>query len=686
MITSLFVATQIEGQDETLRTTGELRRACSRRGAAKPPPGRINTSDRLKALRRVMQMDTIIQTISIDAYIITSDDEHQTEYVAPYDRRREYISGFSGSSGDAIVTLNKAALWTDGRYHLQADNQLNCDWLLMREGQSKIPTKSDWLKNELANGSRIGADPKLMSASAWNSLKYELDNSTLHLVPVHVNLIDLIWKNHADTIADKDAFVWEFEYSGKNWTTKVEETRNELRNMGVQAMVITSLAEIAWLLNIRGRDIPYNPFVKSYVLLSLHEVRLYVDRSKLVKNDVNKHLRTDWGVSTTSITVQNYEDIWIDLPTYLQAWNTILLPSSSPFSMGVSQAIYSLVPEKKRLYKPSPIIHLKAMKNPVEIAGMEVAHIRDAAAMCEFLDYLETRIGEGDMWSELDVAKIINNIRFEQNFSLGNSFETIVAFGSNGALPHYEPTPATNSLIFTNSTLVVDSGGQYYDGTTDVTRTLHFGTPTKEQINAYTRVLMGSIQLSSLVFPPNMKSSVADVMARAPLWEVGLDYMHGTGHGIGTFLGVHESPISMHYNSRSKDQHLKAGYFLSNEPGFYSEGEFGVRLENILEVIPKPWLLHYTGQSFLGFKDVTLVPYEPKLIDTALLSVHHKRWLNEYNTRIRELVGKELKEKNKMSAFYWMMEKTKHIPGAATSLSYQPVILTTAILFIHFLN
>ncbi|KAI4460319.1 xaa-pro aminopeptidase 1 [Holotrichia oblita] len=369
-------------------------------------------------------------------------------------------------------------------------------------------------------------------------------------------------------------------------------------------------------------------------------------------------------------SVYAYDKIWTELPTLAQNWKRVMLPTRCVFSKGASQKIVSLIPKQKRLLVESPIIYLKAKKNPVEIENMKIAHVKDAAAMCMFFSYFQSKVDDGYVWTELEMAEQLNEFRYEQINSLGNSFTTIVGYGSNGAKPHYEPTPSTNAVVKDDSTIVIDSGGQYYEGTTDVTRTIHLGTPKPEEINAYTRVLMGLIQFSSLTFPSDMAGSVADVMARAPLWDAGLDYFHGTSHGIGSFSSVHEPPIAIHY-ARSDESSitLEPGYFLSIEPGFYSESYFGVRLENIVEVVNKPWLKHMSGQNFLGFVDVALVPFEPKLINRTLLSSYHIRWLNDYNSKIREYVGKELKNQGEVEAFYWMMKRTEHIPGSGNHLT-----------------
>ncbi|KAI4460363.1 xaa-pro aminopeptidase 1 [Holotrichia oblita] len=378
----------------------------------------------------------------------------------------------------------------------------------------------------------------------------------------------------------------------------------------------------------------------------------------------------DGSIHTSSILVYAYDKIWTELPTLAQNWKRVMLPTRCVFSKGASQKIVSLIPKQKRLLVESPIIYLKAKKNPVEIENMKIAHVKDAAAMCMFFSYFQSKVDDGYVWTELEMAEQLNEFRYEQINSLGNSFTTIVGYGSNGAKPHYEPTPSTNAVVKDDSTIVIDSGGQYYEGTTDVTRTIHLGTPKPEEINAYTRVLMGLIQFSSLTFPSDMAGSVADVMARAPLWDAGLDYFHGTSHGIGSFSSVHEPPIAIHYaRSGESSITLEPGYFLSIEPGFYSESYFGVRLENIVEVVNKPWLKHMSGQNFLGFVDVALVPFEPKLINRTLLSSYHIRWLNDYNSKIREYVGKELKNQGEVEAFYWMMKRTEHIPGSGNHLT-----------------
>ncbi|XP_045466306.1 xaa-Pro aminopeptidase 1-like [Harmonia axyridis] len=651
---------------ERMRISGELRKACSKRGNAVLPATRVNTTMALLQLRKIMNQSTVIGEDAIDGYIITSDDEHQTEFVSEYDRRRQFITGFSGSHGTAIVTQAKAALWTDGRYHLEADDQMSCDWLLLRSGQRDIPTMSEWLKKEFPKGARIGVDPKFISEHMWQTFISDFKNTSLTLVPIGINLIDMIWTKERPTKRNKSVFIQQEKYAGRSWISKVEDLRNQTRILGADAIIVTALDEIAWLLNIRGRDVPYSPFVRSYVLVDMVKVILYINQTQMIKHNVKAHFLNTEGVSEHSFEFKDYNDVWTDLPTQTQAYNRLLIPTLCEMSLGASHAIYELIPQHKQFPNHSPIIYMKAVKNPTEIEGMKNAHIRDAAAMCEFFAYLDERFKENDVFTELDLVKTLDEFRFAQEMSIGNSFRTIVAFGTNAAYPRYEPRNITNKVIFNNSTLILDSGGQYLDGTTDVTRTIHLGVPTQAQRRAYTKVLIGHIQMSTLTFPENLHVSSVDVLARAPLWEVGLDYLHPTSHGVGSFLAVHESPIKVEFKSYG-NQTFKPGYFLSLEPGYYSEGEFGVRLENVVEVVEKKWLPPVHGYKFLGFKDRTLVPYNSKLLDMELLSSFHRRWLNKYNKKIRTLVGLELKKQMLEKGFRWLMDNTAYIPENSRS-------------------
>ncbi|XP_059488779.1 xaa-Pro aminopeptidase 1-like isoform X2 [Neocloeon triangulifer] len=625
-------------------------------------PGRANTRVSLKELRQVMRSVEHVRGPPLDAYIVTTEDEHQTGSPLNHDRRLRFISGFSGSTGEAIITKLGSALWTDARYYGQADSELGCNWQILRNGIRNTPTAAEWISQNVNRKGkiRVGADPKLVPHHTWITWATEFEKNNMTLIPILANLIDSIWTSDRPEMPSMSMFVHSFEYTGETWQSKVKRVRGALQAMGADALVVTALDEIAWLLNIRGRDAMYLPVARAYVILFHQKIFMYVPGAS-VPESVSNHLRTFNCISDPfCVRIFEYDQFWKDLPTFSQSWNKVLLPVQFSYNSGCSHRVVTQVPEEKRMMQPSPIMMLKAVKNSVEIEGMKRAHIRDAVALCEFMAYFEDKMSEGEKWSEFQVASTLDKFRYDQHLSQGASFKTIVGFGPNGAQPHYRPQLNSSLVIAKNSTLVIDSGGQYLDGTTDVSRTFHFGSPTLKQQEAYTRALAGLLTLSKLRFPNSVDTTDVDVLARSHLWAAGMDYMHGTGHGIGSFLGVHEPPISIHYNSRQKKS-FEAGHFLTVEPGFYQDGDFGVRVENVLEVVLVKQKYNVSG-PYYGFKTTTLVPYEPKLINTDFLTPDLRKMINEYNAKVRQLVGSELKKKPDLKGFKWMMQKTGYIP------------------------
>ncbi|XP_050428799.1 xaa-Pro aminopeptidase ApepP-like [Adelges cooleyi] len=639
------------------------RKLCPPMANVPQPVNRVNTSKILEQLRYEMKRINAFHGSPIDGYIIPDTDEHQNEEVADHDKRLKYISGFSGLGGVALVTQTKAIFWTVWMYHQQADEELSCDWQLLVHGESL--RLDEWILDEFKPNSRIGADLKLISNGDWEFMYRTLANASINLVPINNNLIDLIWVDNRPNYPAHEAFVWPLEYAGKKWDTKVDDTREKLVAMGFDAMIVTALDEIAWLLNIRGHDIPYGPFLKSYVIISKDQLHLYADLSKL-SSDVRKHLRTENCYSAHCVRLHDYDAVWTDLRSFSQVWRKVLVPSATEFNNGASRCIFILISAEKRKQGPSPIMYMMAEKNPVEKIGMRLSHIRDSAAMCNILAKLNEQFNNGHQLTELAVATMVDTYRQAQNYSRGASFKSIVGYGPNGAIPHYTPSTASSLKLDHMSTLVIDSGAHYWDGTTDVTRTVHFGQPSAEQIDAYTRVLMASIDLASFTFPHSLRVNQIDVVARAPLWDTGYDYKHGTSHGIGVFLKVHEPPVNMYYGQKSTDVVLKEGYFISDEPGYYKENHFGVRLETILEVIAK----NETMGKFLTFTPITLVPFEPKLINYSMLSPKQIRWLNEYNAKIRLEVGAELlKQADHQLGYGWMMDRTVQVSSSSRSIA-----------------
>ncbi|XP_046997256.1 xaa-Pro aminopeptidase ApepP isoform X2 [Schistocerca americana] len=585
----------------------------------------------------------------IQGYVVPSDDAHQSEYLAECDKRRAFISGFTGSAGTAVITETQACLWTDGRYFLQATKQMDDNWTLMKEGIPTTPTQGAWLSKALPAGSRVGVDPKLISYSAWKPLQTQLEAAGHSLVPVATNLIDLIWD---DRPAPPKGTVEPLPlvYTGKTSKTKVEEVRTMLAEKGATLLVVTALDEVAWLLNLRGSDIAYNPVFFSYALVTMHSVHLFMDECKLTPS-----VRQHFNQEDLCITIHPYEKIQDVLTEQISEQEGKVW-----ISAGASYALTSLIPDKKRVSEATPIALMKAIKNNVEIQGMINAHIRDAAALCCYFAWLEKEVVKGTV-SEVSGASRLEEFRREQENFVGPSFETISSSGPNGAIIHYTPSPESDRLLTVDELYLCDSGGQYKDGTTDVTRTIHFGTPTQFEKECFTRVFKGQFFMGTSVFPTKIKGNCLDTLARKYLWDVGLDYLHGTGHGIGSFLNVHEGPMGISWRIYPEDPGLQEGMFLSNEPGFYEDGKFGIRLENICRIVPANVPYKFKDHKFLTFETVTLVPIQTKMLVREMLTDKEVAYLNDYHKQCREKVGPLLKKMGHHEAWEWLCRETEPI-------------------------
>lgn len=421
-------------------------------------------------------------------------------------------------------------------------------------------------------------------------------------------------------------------------------------------IVISALDEIAWIFNLRGDDVPFLPVFKSYAFIGRDLIKLYVDLGK-VGDDARAHLKTNGCTDKNCVSLAEYSDVWTDLKETLNHMKKVFVTKLSSF------AIYETVPDEQRVIIDSPIIDAKQVKNPTEIEGMMKAHIRDSAAIVDFISLLEEEVGRGNVkWDELKAVDTLTKLRSEQRHNRGESFATISAFASNGAVIHYKPNHATNKRIDTSDMYLLDSGGQYLDGTTDITRTFHFGEPTDFHRETYTRVLMGSIDLARLVFPKGTIDRHIDFVARKYLYEIGLDYNHGTGHGIGSFSTIHEPVIRIGKPLPSKYGHaLVPGMFLSDEPGYYEDGSFGIRLETILMVKNASVDHHFNHVPYYCFEAVALVPFEPNLIKYELLTRNHIEWLNDYHRTCRMVVGDLLNIQGRQRAYDWVVKRTEPI-------------------------
>ncbi|CAB3363357.1 Hypothetical predicted protein [Cloeon dipterum] len=502
------------------------------------PPSRVNTTERVAALRQLMQAQ------SISAYIVLTNDDHQSEYVAEYDDRRSFITGFSGSSGWAVVTKNDSALWTDSRYFLQADQQLDCDWKLMRSGNPGVPSMPQWLIDNLAQGEIVSADPKTVSQAEWISWVKEFEPKGITLQGQSgPNLVDVVWGAERPPYPDTPAQVLNEDlYAGETWRSKVSRVATQVQASGGQALVVAALDEVAWLLNIRGADVPYTPVIRAYLTLELIEnqpskVTLYASESKFTP-EVRLHLAEG---QPDGVIIKEYELVWDDLTDLAARVGKIVLPGKFSYNPGVSHAVYDKVSSAEVIEVTAPISVMKDMKNAVEADGMRKANLRDSAALIKLLSKLEAGVVAGEAWDELRASAEAAAIRTSMPLSQGPSFESISASGVNSALPHYAPTEATNAPINTTAVYTIDSGGHYLDGTTDVTRTLYFGEPQPIHKEVYTRLLAGCIDVATAVFPAGTPLSGLEILIRGTLYKGGFDYGHGSTHGIGHFLGVHEA-------------------------------------------------------------------------------------------------------------------------------------------------
>ncbi|KAL8237413.1 hypothetical protein R6Q59_018494 [Mikania micrantha] len=604
--------------------------------------------------------------INIDAYIIPSQDSHQSEFIAECYMRRAYISGFTGSAGTAVVTSNKAALWTDGRYYLQAEKQLSSSWILMRAGNWGVPSTTEWLNDVLAPGGRIGIDPFLFSSDAVSELKENVAKSNHELVYLYdVNLVDEVWKEARPLPPNKPIRVHELKYAGVDVSTKLSNLRSELSDHGSSAIVISMLDEIAWLLNLRGSDVPHSPVMYAYLIVEIDSAKLFVDKSK-VSPEVMEYLKKagielkayDSILSEIESLATKGAHLWLDTSSVNAAISSTYATACDTYlgKLGRKSKESNLSGAPTALFKSSPVSLAKAVKNHAELEGMRNAHLRDAAALAEFWSWLEDEMNKKVVLTEVEVADKLLEFRASQAGFVDTSFDTISGSGANGAIIHYRAEPDSCSIVDTQKLFLLDSGAQYLDGTTDITRTVHFGQPSERQKECFTRVLQGHIALDQAVFPETTPGFVLDAFARSSLWKVGLDYRHGTGHGVGAALNVHEGPQSISFRFGNMTPLLK-GMIVSNEPGYYEDHAFGIRIENLLIVKEIDTPNRFGGIAYIGFDKLTFVPIQTKLIDFTLLSASEIDWLNDYHSQVWEKVSSLVDG----SAREWLWNNTRAV-------------------------
>ncbi|KAK9458055.1 peptidase M24, structural domain-containing protein [Dipodascopsis uninucleata] len=608
------------------------------------------TSNRLDSTARLTELRKLMEQHNVDVYIIPSEDSHQSEYIAPVDARREYICGFTGSAGCAIVTATKAALSTDGRYFLQAEQQIDSNWELLKQGLPEVPTWQEWALREAEGGKNVGVDASLISTAQAKSFSEKLKaRKGGQFIGMDVNLVDQIWTDQPER--PKEALrVLEYKFSGKAFHDKLEDIRKEIEKNKGSGLIVSMLDEIAWLFNLRGNDIPYNPVFFSYAFITTDKVYLYVDSEKITEK-VREHLGD-------TVEIKPYGAVFEDLKSHAESL-TITDEKKVLVTSRASWAMTKAIGDDKFKTIKAPIEAAKAVKNDIEIEGMRQAHIRDGVAQIKYFAWLEKVLNNGEYYDEITAADKLEQFRKEQENFVGLSFPTISSAGPNGAIIHYEPEIGSCAPVRKDQIYLCDSGAQFLDGTTDSTRTLHYGTPTDEERRSYTLVLKGHIGVARAVFPKGSSGFILDILAREHLWRRGLDYRHGTGHGVGSFLNVHEGPIGIGTRAEYNEVPLDIGMFISNEPGYYEDGQYGIRIESVVLVSESKTPFNFGGKKYYGFETVTMVPMCRKLIDSSLLDQDEINWLNNYHSEVLAKTSNFVKDDE--YSFEWLKRETAPI-------------------------
>ncbi|EFO17243.1 hypothetical protein LOAG_11257 [Loa loa] len=534
-------------------------------------------------------------------------------------------------------------VWTDGRYFIQAQSELEPGWKLMKEGIPDAISTTDWMIQNLNKGSRVAFDPQLYRHAEALRIMAELKKFDISVIPLKSNLVDYIWHDRPEEIFGKILVMKDDEH-GMEMCKKIEKIRHELQLKGCNTAVFTALDDIAWLLNIRGSDIPYNPVVYAIIFMTPDEVHLFINKRKL-NNEILNHL--------SNIVIHEYYEAAEWIGQWLQSHKgqyKVCIPDSTNYELG------SLVEPDDGVSLPSPIQFVKAIKNESELSGMRKSSIRDSAAIIEYFVWLEEQIAAGKEITEAVAGEKMDAFRSKQPLFVDLSFKTIAAVNEHAALPHYQSTPVTGKQLLTNTCIfLIDSGGHYRDGTTDVTRTIAFPDNTDMEFKRmFTLVLKGHIANARLIFPDGVNGIRMDALSRQYLWSDGLDFQHGVGHGVGHFLNVHEGPVGITFRKYEKEGGIRKGHVITIEPGFYAEGKWGIRIENCYEIVAAD-KARSNAKNFLTFSPLTLVPIQKSLVDKTLLTSDEIKWFNSYHTMCFEKVGPYLLETGKKKEHEWLV-------------------------------
>ncbi len=566
---------------------------------------------RLDALRNVMR------EAGIAAVVVPQADPHLGEYLAAHWQVRRWLSGFTGSAGDLVVTLDRALLWTDSRYFIQAAAQLDGSGIeLMKDGLAETPSIAAFLCSALPAGSRVGVDGMLFSAPALEALASRLESAGIDL-DCHFDPVGRLWSDRP-ALPDGKIFVHDSKYAGQSARRKIEDVLGAVKGEGAAAVFVSALDEIAWILNIRCNDVRHTPVATSYLYLSEADKVLFIAEAKLT-DETRAYLASE-GVRT-----QDYGAVTAFLAALPESVRVLVDPART------SGAVMDILGSRAVATAVSPAAVMKSVKNDVQIAGVRDAMVRDGVALVKAFMEIERRMADGEATTELDVAALLHEYRSQGDLYFDESFGTIAGYADHGAIVHYEADAASNAQLQPRGLLLVDSGAQYLDGTTDITRTIALGEPTAEEKRDFTLVMKGHIALANTVFPAGTRGAQLDAIARQFLWKNGLSYLHGTGHGVGHFLSVHEGPHSIRLNN--VEAPLLPGSITSNEPGLYREGVHGIRCENL--VLCRE-LMETEFGTFLGFEILTLFPFDRSLFDTSIMTEEEVAWVDSYHALVRE--------------------------------------------------
>lgn len=593
--------------------------------------------------QRIENIRDLMKEKNIYAYIVPSSDYHQSEYVGDYFKSREFMSGFTGSSGTLIISMDEAGLWTDGRYFIQAENELKDSGIkLFKMGEEGVPTIEEYLLEKLPKNSTLGFDGRVMSVKEGESLANKLAFKGIN-IEYKYDLVNDIWKDRCSLPTEK-AFLLGTEYSGESFSDKLSRIRAVMKEKKATTHILASLDDIAWLFNIRGRDVKSNPVVLSYAVISIDSVYLFID-----KNKIGEDIRAE--LSKENVQIKGYEEVY-EFIKNIDEDEVVLIDTSK-----VNYAIYNNIPSNvQKIEERNPSILFKSIKNEIELKNIRNSHIKDGVAFTKFMYWLKNNIGKIEI-TEISATQKLEEFRREQDKFIEPSFSTIAAYKDHAAMMHYSATEESNYKLEPRDLFLVDSGGQYFDGTTDITRTIALGPIPENVRKDFTNVVRGMIRLSKAKFLYGCRGYNLDILARGPLWEEGIDYKCGTGHGIGFVLNVHEGPNGFRWKVREDIDDtciLEEGMVTTNEPGVYVENSHGIRIEN--EIVVRKAEKNEYGQ-FMDFEVITFAPIDLDAIDESLILKDEKIYLNNYHKQVYDKISPYLNEEEKQ----WLKTYTREI-------------------------